>query len=165
MDETGMPCNGRSGYLWVAVGVKDGNAVGAHMVATDSRRASVLDQHFSYVPRVGVTDGYPGYEKFFGRNRQRCWTHIIREADTQSEKTDSPEVCDAGRRLREQLHHAKGLGRRREPGSATGWWQGRASWPPHTGRKDAAAMPQSLTTPRSFSTRSHCILGWIPPTT
>ncbi len=109
MDETGMPYDGRSGYMWVAVGVKDSNAVGAHMVATDSRRASVLDQHFSYVPRVGVTDGYPGYEKFFGRNRQRCWTHIIREADTQSEKTDSPEVCDAGRRLREQLHHAKGL--------------------------------------------------------
>ena len=24
MDEMGMPCDGRSGYLWVAVGVKDG---------------------------------------------------------------------------------------------------------------------------------------------
>ncbi len=90
MDETRMPCNGKSGYMWVAVGVKDGNAVGAHMVATDSRKASVLDEHFSYVPRIGVTDGYPAYEKFFGRNRQRCWAHIIREADAQSEKTDSP---------------------------------------------------------------------------
>ena len=46
MDETEMPCNGRSGYLWVAVGVKDGKPVGVHMVATDSRRASVLDEHF-----------------------------------------------------------------------------------------------------------------------
>ncbi len=56
-------------HLWVAVGVKDGAPVGAHMVATDSRRASVLDEYLSYVPRIGVTDGYPGYEKFFGKNR------------------------------------------------------------------------------------------------
>ncbi len=110
MDETGMPYDGKSGYMWVAVGVKDGNAVGAHMVATDSRRASVLDEHFSYVPRVGVTDGYPGYDKFFGRNRQRCWAHIIREADAQSEKTDSPEVRAAGERLKWQMHCAKGPG-------------------------------------------------------
>ncbi len=53
----------------MAVGVKDGAPVGAHMVATDSRRASVLDEYLSYVPRIGVTDGYPGYEKFFGKNR------------------------------------------------------------------------------------------------
>ena len=84
MDETGMPCDGR--------------------------RASVLDQHFSYVPRLEVTDGYPGYDRFLDMNRQRCWAYITREADAQSEKTDSPEVRAAGRRLKERLHYAKGLG-------------------------------------------------------
>ncbi len=69
-----------------------------------------LIQHFSYVPRLGVTDGYSGYDRFFGEDRQRCWAHIAREADAQSEKTDSPEVRAAGERLKGRLHHAKGLG-------------------------------------------------------
>ncbi len=80
------------------------------MVATDGRRASVLDQHFSYVPRLGVTDGYPGYDRFLDMNRRRCWAHITREADAQSEKSDSPEILAAGRCLKERLHYAKGLG-------------------------------------------------------
>ncbi len=54
--------------------------------------------------------GLTCYEKFFGKNRQRCWAHIIREADAQSEKTDSPEVRAAGQRLKWQMHCAKGLG-------------------------------------------------------
>ena len=74
-DEGVFKMNGRRGYVWL---VTVGDAT--YLVAAPSRGAAVLDLHFGRLLGIPlVSDGYPVYNIF--PVRQRCWVHILREAE------------------------------------------------------------------------------------
>ena len=74
-DESVLKMNGRRGYVWLATA---GDAT--YLVAAPSRGAAVLDLHFGRLLGIPVvSDGYSVYEIF--PVRQRCWVHILREAE------------------------------------------------------------------------------------
>ena len=74
-DESPIRMNGKRGYIWLAT-IRDAT----YIVAAPSRAAAVLDIHFNrilYVP--AVSDGYVVYNML--PIRQRCWVHLLREAE------------------------------------------------------------------------------------
>ena len=74
-DESVFKMNGRKGYVWL-VTVEDAT----YLVAAPSRAAAVLDLHFGKLLGIPVvSDGYAVYDIF--PVRQRCWAHILREAE------------------------------------------------------------------------------------
>ena len=74
-DESVIKMNGRRGYAWLATA---GNAT--YVVAAPSRAAAVLDLHFGgLLGKPSVTDGYVAYGIL--PVRQRCWVHLLREAE------------------------------------------------------------------------------------
>ena len=74
-DESVFKMNGRKGYVWL-VTVEDAT----YLVAAPSRAAAVLDLHFGKLPGIPVvSDGYAVHDIF--PVRQRCWAHILREAE------------------------------------------------------------------------------------
>lgn len=74
-DESVVRMNGRRGYVWLAT---TGDAT--YLVAAPSRAAAVLDLHFrGLLGMPAVTDGYVVYDVL--PVRQRCWAHILREAE------------------------------------------------------------------------------------
>ena len=74
-DESVFKMNGRKGCVWLAT-VKDTT----YLVAAPSRGAAVPDLHFGRLLGIpAVSDGYPVYDVF--PVRQRCWAHILREAE------------------------------------------------------------------------------------
>ena len=74
-DESVVRMNGRRGYVWLATA---GDAT--YLVAAPSRAAAVLDLHFrGLLGMPAVTDGYVVYDVL--PVRQRCWAHILREAE------------------------------------------------------------------------------------
>jgi len=81
-DETGMRQDGQNGYVWVFCNPKyalyEYNPSRARAVAE-----RVLGKDYN---GTVVSDGYAAYEIF---KQQRCWSHILREADKLAE--DFPE--------------------------------------------------------------------------
>ena len=74
-DESVVRMNGRRGYAWLAT---TGDAT--YVVAAPSRAAAVLELHFGgLLGMPAVTDGYAVYGML--PVRQRCWAHILREAE------------------------------------------------------------------------------------
>ncbi len=75
MDESPIRMNGKRGYIWLAT---IGDAT--YIVAAPSRAAAVLDIHFGKILGVPVvSDGYVAYNVL--PIRQRCWVHLLREAE------------------------------------------------------------------------------------
>ncbi|MBI1658992.1 MAG: transposase, partial [Thaumarchaeota archaeon] len=75
LDESPIRMNGRQGYVWLAT-IRDAT----YIVAASSRAAAVLDIHFSRILDVpAVSDGYVVYNML--PVRQRCWVHLLREAE------------------------------------------------------------------------------------
>ena len=74
-DEAPVRMNGKRGYIWLAT-IRDAT----YIVAAPSRGAAVLDIHFGKILDVpAVSDGYVVYNML--PVRQRCWVHLLREAE------------------------------------------------------------------------------------
>ena len=74
-DETGMPINGKRGHTWVTC-----NDSAAYFLVAASRAAAVPETHFPWFDAPIVCDGYAGYNSY--NIRQRCWSHILRDAES-----------------------------------------------------------------------------------
>ena len=90
LDESPIRMNGRRGYIWLAT-VRDAT----YVVATPNRAAAVLDLHFGSILGVpAVSDGYVAYDML--PVRQRCWVHLLREAEEcaiRNGKSDISRYC------------------------------------------------------------------------
>ncbi|MDG7016468.1 MAG: IS66 family transposase [Nitrososphaerota archaeon] len=73
-DETGVPVAGRRGWIWVAA-----TKTVAFVQVAMSRRRDVLERSFPGFRGVAVVDGWKSYRYF--RIIQRCWAHVLREAE------------------------------------------------------------------------------------
>jgi transposase len=92
-DETSIKVNGRKWWIWVFVAGKDtliavANSRGQEVVE------SVLGEGFK---GIIVCDGWKPY-RTFTQNIQRCWAHLLREADELAEHESGAE------RLADSLH-------------------------------------------------------------
>jgi transposase len=74
-DETGMPVGGRKGWVWVAATRRF-----AFVVVAMSRGREVLEIHFPDFRGIATVDGWRSYGFF--AIIQRCWAHVLREAET-----------------------------------------------------------------------------------
>ena len=100
MDETPIRFDGRRQYVWACIG-DTGVAV---IVGT--RGAAEIDCHFPYHDKPITCDGYAGYNVF--HTRQRCWAHILREAEfIRYARETNPTAAMLHRKLQELYHEAK----------------------------------------------------------
>ena len=85
-DESVVRMNGRRGYVWLATA---GDAT--YLVAAPSRAAAVLELHFGgLLGMPAVTDGYAAYGIL--PVRQRCWVHLLREAEKYAVKNGGDDL-------------------------------------------------------------------------
>ena len=104
MDESWIKINGKKGYVWL-VTVKDAT----YIVVNPSRSAVVLDLHFSRLYDIPVVvDGYAAYNRFV--IRQRCWVHLLREAEKLAIRRGDNDLCQYDRLLR-MYNDIKNMGR------------------------------------------------------
>ena len=86
LDESVIKMNGKKGYVWLAT---SGDAT--YLVAAPSRAAAVLDLHFGgLLGMPAVTDGYAAYGAI--PVRQRCWVHLLREAEKHAVKNGGDDL-------------------------------------------------------------------------
>lgn len=76
-DETGMPVAGSRGWIWVAATKRY-----AFVQVAMSRGADVLERYFPKFKGVATVDGWKSYRYF--SLLQRCWAHLLREAEVLS---------------------------------------------------------------------------------
>ena len=99
MDETPIRFNGKRQFVWACIG--DAGVA----VTVDTRSTAEIDCHFPYYKPI-TCDVYPGYNVF--RIRQRCWAHILREAEfIMYEKKTNLTVAMLHHKLQELYHKAK----------------------------------------------------------
>jgi transposase len=101
-DETSISINGKKGWIWCAV---SGNGNNAFITVENSRGAGVLEKHFHDFDGIAVVDGWKAYN-IFGK-QQRCWAHIIREADTLALRTGSKRAKELASSLKLLYHSIK----------------------------------------------------------
>ena len=99
MDETPIRFGGRRQYVWACVG-----DVGV-AVTVGTRGAAEIDCHFPYYDKPITCDGYAGYNVF--HFRQRCWAHMLREAEFIRYAKDNPTAVMLHRRLQDLYCEAK----------------------------------------------------------
>ena len=73
-DETGMPVSGRKGWIWIAATKRY-----AYVQVAMSRGIDVLQMCFPKFRGVAIVDGWKSYRYF--PVLQRCWAHLLREAE------------------------------------------------------------------------------------
>ncbi|MEM3099580.1 MAG: IS66 family transposase [Nitrososphaerales archaeon] len=98
-DETGISINGKRGWVWCAVSGKN-----AFITVEKSRGADVIEKYFHNFHGIAIVDGWRAYNKF---KQQRCWAHIIREADTLALRTKSSKAKELAEYIRNLYHHVK----------------------------------------------------------
>ena len=107
IDETRYSMNGKIGYVWV---VRTDRAT--FVLPIGSRGGLVLSTYFGeLVDKPVVVDGYAAYPGFF-KTIQRCWAHILRDAEEAyvSVSKNSPKRGHTlYRRLLKVFHDAKGI--------------------------------------------------------
>jgi len=92
-DETSMKVNGKNCWAWVFVSGKD-----VIVVIADSRGRKVIERTLGKDFRgIIICDGWKSYSVFTKRI-QRCWAHLLREADALSEDFEE------GKELSNELH-------------------------------------------------------------
>lgn len=104
-DETGMRIDGENGYTWLFCNPDHA------LYEFDLTRARTVAERVlgkDYDGHV-VSDGYSAYNIF---KQQRCWTHILREADALIEY--NPEAETQARHLHE-IYQQAGLAKRKPP--------------------------------------------------
>jgi len=95
-DETGLKVGGKSCWIWVFV---SGNDV--LVVVADSRGKKVIESTLGKDFRgIIVCDGWKPYSSFTDRI-QRCWAHLLREAD---DLADDKKCDEEAKRLAKELH-------------------------------------------------------------
>lgn len=93
-DETGMKVNGKNYWIWIFVTATDTIAA-----VRNSRGCKVVEEVLGKGYRgIIVCDGWKVYPKFTD-NLQRCWAHLLREADFLSRNID--EATALSKRLHE----------------------------------------------------------------
>lgn len=100
-DETGMSINGKRGWAWAAV---SNNGKNAFITVEYSRGADVLERYFHTFDGIAVVDGWKAYSIF---KQQRCWAHIIREADTIAARIETDEARVLASSLKQLYHDIK----------------------------------------------------------
>jgi transposase len=101
-DETGISINGEKGWVWCAV---SGNGKNAFITVEHSRGADVLEKYFKQFDGIAIVDGWRSYNVF--DKQQRCWAHIIREADTIALRTKNPKAKQLAESIKNLYHHMK----------------------------------------------------------
>lgn len=101
-DETGISINGEKGWIWCAV---SGNGKNAFITVEQSRGADVIEKHFHAFDGIAVVDGWKAYN-IFGK-QQRCWAHIIREADTLALRIGNARAIELAESLKQLYHYMK----------------------------------------------------------
>lgn len=109
-DETGMPVAGRKGWIWVAATKRY-----AFIQVAMSRGRDVLEKYFPGFRGVATVDGWKPYRYF--SLIQRCWSHILREAEVLSLRARGRKEAEALlSSLRSLFHETKsGLEERPPP--------------------------------------------------
>lgn len=79
-DETGIKVNGKKYWIWVFT-----TGLETLFVITKSRGEKVLKRTLKGFDGIIVCDGWKPYRKFTNKI-QRCWAHLLREADDLAEK-------------------------------------------------------------------------------
>ncbi len=87
-DETGVPVAGKKGWIWVAA-TKRHTFVHVAM----SRGSEVLKECFPRFRGVAIVDGWKSYVCF--STIQRCWAHVLREAEFLSLRAMKTEEAEA----------------------------------------------------------------------
>ncbi len=100
-DETGISINGKKGWIWCAV---SGNGKNAFIAVENSRGADVLEKHFYAFDGIAIVDGWKAYSIF---RQQRCWAHIIREADAVALRTEDDKAKELASSLKLLYHDIK----------------------------------------------------------
>ena len=86
LDESPISMNGRQGHIWLAT-VLDAT----YIMAAPSRGAAILELHFGKILAVpAVSDGYVVYNML--PVRQRCWVHLLREAEERAIRNGGPDI-------------------------------------------------------------------------
>ena len=97
IDETPYSVNGESGYVWV---VRTDRAT--LVLAMPTRAGAVIAEHMSELLHIPVTtDGYSPYLTYF-KILQRCWAHILRDAEAayvHADKGDRARYLELYRKL------------------------------------------------------------------
>lgn len=102
IDETPYPVQGsRSSHVWAAVGTDS-----VHYKVSGTRGGAVLDEFYPHFDVPLTSDGYRPYKKF--RTQQRCFAHILREAEALACLGRTEELLY--RQLRLLYHRAKRSG-------------------------------------------------------
>ena len=100
-DETGVSVAGRKGWIWVAA-----TDTAAFIQVAMSRGRDVLERYFPRFRGVATVDGWKPY-RFF-RLIQRCWAHVLREAEVLSLRaSDREEARRLLLSLRRIFHETK----------------------------------------------------------
>ncbi|MEM2759158.1 MAG: transposase, partial [Nitrososphaerales archaeon] len=97
---SGISINGKRGWVWCAVSGKN-----AFITVEKSRGADVIEKYFHNFHGVAIVDGWKAYNIF--DEQQRCWAHIIREADTLALRTKSSKAKELAEYIRNLYHHVK----------------------------------------------------------
>jgi len=107
MDETGWREDGQNGYLWVDATA--GPLPTWVYTYRKSRAGAVADELVGDYDGVLVTDGYAAYDHR-ACSKQRCWTHILRNArDIREKNPDDALFADWVSGLKALYAEAKGV--------------------------------------------------------
>lgn len=87
-DETGVPVAGRRGWIWMAA-----TSSRAFVHVAMSRGREVLKECFPGFKGVAIVDGWRSYGCF--NLIQRCWAHVLREAEVLSLRARNKEEAGA----------------------------------------------------------------------
>lgn len=90
VDETSIKVNRKKYWIWVFV-----TGTETLVVVRSSRGKDVLDEVLGGYQGVIVCDGWKVY-RTFTTNLQRCWAHLLREADYLSEKLEGAKPLSEG---------------------------------------------------------------------
>ena len=92
-DETSIKVNGKKYWIWIFV-----TKLETLVVIAKSRGEKVVRETLKDFKGIIVCDGWKAYRKFTNKI-QRCWAHLLREADDLAEKF--PELVPFSNALRE----------------------------------------------------------------
>ena len=98
LDETPIQIYNKRGYVWVCVGDDD-----VSITVATTRGAIVLWEYYPHWNIPITCDGYAAYNEF--HIRQRCWAHILREADDLAQ--NNPDCKLLHEKLQKSFHDAK----------------------------------------------------------
>ena len=80
-DETGNKIAGKNGWIWVA-----NTSQSVMIYCAYGKSSAVIQEHLPMCKQVAICDGHAAYRIF--PTIQRCWAHILREAETLALRTD-----------------------------------------------------------------------------